>query len=133
MIVLDTHVLVWLAEGLPRLGPEARAAADATLAEEALAVSAITFWEVAMLQAKDRLRLTQPVEAWRAELLDRGLTEIAVTGDLAITSTRLVGFHADPADRIIATTAWLKHATLLTADERILAWNGPVQCLDART
>lgn len=132
MILLDSHVLVWLAEGLPQLGLDARAAVDQALAEEALAVSAITFWEVAISQAKDRLRLIQPVEAWRAELLERGVIELPVTGDVAITSVRVVGLHADPADRLIAATAWSKRATLVTADDRILGWNGPILRLDAR-
>lgn len=132
MIVLDTHALVWLVEGLPQIGPVARAAADAALAEDGLAVSAISFWEVAMLQSRERLRLRQPAEAWRTELLDRGLLELPVTGEVGIAAARLAGFHADPADRMIAATAALRRATLVTADERVLAWNGPLSRLDAR-
>ncbi len=58
MILLDTHALVWLAEGLPALGKKARASADQALAEDALAVSAISLWEIALLHQKDRLTLT---------------------------------------------------------------------------
>lgn len=133
MIVLDTHALVWLAEGLPQLGKIARTAVDQALAEEALAVSAITFWEVAMLHEKGRLRLTQPAEAWRAELLDRGLQELPVCGEIGIAAVRLDDFHPDPADRIITATATLRRATLVTADDRILEWSGPLLRLDART
>ena len=133
MILLDTHALVWLVEGLPQIGAVARAAADAALSEDSLAVSAISFWEVAMLQARGRLRLRQPAEAWRAELLERGLVELPVTGEIGIAAVRLADFHADPADRIITATAALRRATLITADDRILAWSGPVGRLDAQT
>ena len=49
MIVLDTHVLIWLDQDNPKLGPKCRTAVDEALAQDDLAVSAISFWEVAML------------------------------------------------------------------------------------
>ena len=52
MIVLDTHVLLWLAEDHPRLGRRASRLADAALHREELHVSAISFWEIAMLVAR---------------------------------------------------------------------------------
>lgn len=133
MIVLDTHALVWLAEGLADLGHEARAAADRALAEGALAVSAISFWEVAMLVEKGRLRAVQPLPAWRRELLDSGLTEIPVSGEVGITAVALPDLHPDPADRIIVATASLHRATLVTADRRLLDWSGALHRIDARS
>jgi PIN domain nuclease of toxin-antitoxin system len=132
VILLDTHTLVWLAEGHADLGRAARAAADEALEEGALAVSAISFWEIAMLHVKGRIRLVQPLEAWRKEVLELGVSEIPVTGDIGIAAATLDGFYADPADRIIVATASLRRATLLTADERILAWKGPLRSRDAR-
>lgn len=133
MTVLDTHALVWLAEGSVRLGVKARRLADAALAEERLAVSAISFWEVSMLQRKGRIELRQAPEAWRAELLDLGLSEVPVDGGIGIAAATLPGFHQDPADRIIVVTASLAGATLVTADQRILAWSGALRTHDART
>jgi hypothetical protein len=49
-LLLDTHVLVWLDEGSARLGEEAREAIDVAWKAGELAVSAITFWEIATLQ-----------------------------------------------------------------------------------
>jgi PIN domain nuclease of toxin-antitoxin system len=132
LTLLDTHALVWLAEGLPDLGPEAKAAADQSLAEGRLAVSAISFWEVAMLGRKGRLELMQPPDVWREELLALGLAEIPVTGDVGIAAANLPGFHADPADRFIAATASLFRAELITGDGRILEWVGPLHRRDAR-
>ena len=131
MILLDTHALVWLSEGLPTLGKQARKIADQALAEDALAVSAISFWEIALLQQKERITLTQPVPAWRKQLLELGLQELPVDGEIGIAATTLTNFHADPADRFITATALILGASLLTADKRILQWTGKVRRLNA--
>ena len=101
------------------------------LREGALAASAISFWEVALLDRKRRIKLLQNVTSWRTRLLDDGLVEIPVDGDIAIRSNNLADFHADPADRIIVATALGGHS-LLTADRRILSWSGQLRRLDAR-
>jgi PIN domain nuclease of toxin-antitoxin system len=132
VILLDTHVLIWLAEGRAELGAEARRRADAALAGGKLAVSAITFWEVAMLHAHGRIHLRVPVETWRSRLLQLGLGELPVTGEEAIAATKLESFHAEPADRLIVASACLHRAALLTADQRILGWPGSMARHDAR-
>ena len=100
------------------------------LTEGALAASAFSFGEVALLHRKGRIRLLQDVATWRTRLLDDGLVEIPVDGDIAIRSNNLADFHAEPADRIIVATALGGHS-LLTADRRILSWCGPLKRLDA--
>ncbi len=127
MILLDTHALVWLSEGLSALGKKARKIADEGLAEDTLAVSAISFWEIALLHQKERITLTQDVSAWRKQLLEMGLQELPVDGEIGIAATQLVNFHADPADRFITASAIFFGASLLTADTRILQWTGNVQ------
>jgi len=131
MIVLDTHALIWLHEGNLQLGSQARALIDAAWAEDALAVSAISFWEASLLKQKGRIGLALPVAKWRQNLLDDGLIEIPLDGVIGIASTELEGFHPDPADRIIVATAIKHTATLITADGKILGWNGSVKCFDA--
>ncbi len=124
MTLLDTHALLWLTEGSPELGPGARAAADAALAEGRLCVSAISFWEVAMLRAKRRIELNQTVAARRERVLSMGLQEVPVDGTIGITAATLEGLHDDPADRLIVATATRRGAVLITADRLILEWGG---------
>ncbi len=131
MILLDTHALVWLNEGSPRLGPRARQAADEALLEGRLAVSAVSFWEVAVLVQRRRVDLDRPTDLWRLELLQSGLTEIPLDGKIAIAAIGLPDLHGDPADLFIAATAILNEARLITADRRLLNWSGPLECLDA--
>ena len=128
---MDTHALVWLRYGDSRLGNDARRESELAWRNNDAAVSAFTFWEIAMLRTKDRLDYPDDVTAWRRELLGQGLIEIPVDGDIGIRANALVGFHADPADGIIVATAQGGHR-LVTADERILAWNGSLDRLDAR-
>ncbi|MFN7963412.1 MAG: type II toxin-antitoxin system VapC family toxin [Thermoanaerobaculia bacterium] len=132
MILLDTHTLVWLAKGDPSLGEKALKAIDAAQVAGELAVSAITFWELAMLTERGRLDLAVPPLAWRQGLISKGLREIAVDGDVGITAAGLQGFHGDPADRLIAATALVMGGILATADRQILEWKSTLQRLDAR-
>jgi PIN domain nuclease of toxin-antitoxin system len=131
LILLDSHALVWLASGDRRLGRRARAASDRALAEGRLAVSAVSFWEIALLVAQRRLQLGRPPRAWREALLQSGLHERAVEGEIAIAAAQLGDFHDDPADRFIVATASLMGATLLTTDQRILEWKGSLRRQDA--
>ena len=131
MILLDTHVAIWLHTGDDRLGFLARAQVETALSEANAAVSAITFWETGMRAQKGGLNLGQSLEAWRLELLDAGVVEIPVSGAIAARAGLLPELHGDPADRIIVATALEGH-TLVTADERILNWRGDLNRLDAR-
>lgn len=130
-VLLDTHVLIWLDQDDPALGPEARKSADAALQQGRLAVSAISFWETAMLIAKRRVTMALPLVAWRRDLLGLGLVEIPVDGAIGIAAAQL-DLHGDPADRIIAATARMKGAVLLTADQPLLQWNNALERCDAR-
>ena len=132
MILLDTHALIWLVEANPKLGKRVGKIADKALKEDELATSAITFWEVAMLTQQNRISLSLPAEVWRHRLLDMGLIEIPISGELGIRAVELKGFHGDPADRFIVATAILEGGTLVTADEAILGWSGELMCHDAR-
>ena len=131
LILLDTHVLLWLRSGDARLGPRARKVIARAESEGEVAVSAISFWEVAMLKDKRRIELDESVSSWRRKLLDEGIVEIAINGDIGIRAVRLRDFHADPADRLIVATALAGHQ-LVTADLRILNWSGALNRLRAK-
>jgi PIN domain nuclease of toxin-antitoxin system len=130
-MLLDTHVLLWLRLGDARLGTGARIEIDRAWQAGQVGVSAISFWEVAMLKDKGRLRFPEDVALWRREQLEQGMVEIAVDGEIGIRAVGLADFHADPADRLIVATALQGHR-LVTADQRILDWLGEVGRLDAK-
>ncbi|HED14437.1 MAG TPA: type II toxin-antitoxin system VapC family toxin [Gammaproteobacteria bacterium] len=132
MIILDTHTLVWLDMGSALLGSHAIQVIDQALADNALAISAITFWEVAMLARKGRLELEIKPRIWRNELMERGLIELSLDGKMGIQAAGLQSFHGDPADRMIVATALATGSTLVTADKKILDWSELSQKIDAR-
>ncbi len=122
MILLDTHAAVWFATDSKLLGKTSQELADQALAGEELMVSAISFWEIALLVSKRRLNLDRSAEDLRLQLLDAGVTELPITGSIAILAVELENLHNDPADRLITATAIIHGATLMTADEAILRW-----------
>ena len=63
-----------------------------------------------MLAARGRVGLWQSPESWRLDWLEAGLEEIALDGATAMTAAALS-----------------QGATLLTADQAILSWPGPLQ------
>ena len=131
MLVLDTHALVWLDEGNPRLGKKALQTMDRALASGQLSVASISFWEIAMLVRKKRLDIRMELDVWRVELLQNGLQEIPLQGSTAIRAGQLQAFHGDPADRMIVATALENSATLMTADKKILDRDKLHQKIDA--
>jgi PIN domain nuclease of toxin-antitoxin system len=130
VILLDTHAAIWYA--LDRgLGRQSQRIADKALAVDELAISTFSFWELAMLASKGRLRAVESAGKLRAELLALGLRELPVTGDIAILAAELEGLHGDPADRIITATAIAHDATLMTADDKLLRWRHRLKRQDA--
>lgn len=130
MILLDTHAAIWLAidQGL---GKQSQRIADKALADDRLAISAFSFWELAMLIAKRRLRALKSAGEQRAKLLAAGIRELPLTGEIAILAAELENLNGDPADRIIAATAIAHDATLMTADSNLLRWSHRLKRQDA--
>ena len=130
MLLLDTVVLLWMVRGDRRFGPRARRTVDEAIVAGNAAVSAISFWEAAMLVRKGRMQFDLAVEALRRYLLFHGLNEIPVDGDIALRAGLITDLHGDPADRIIVATALEGHR-LVTADRLLLDWPGQIQRLRA--
>ena len=131
-VLMDTHVVVWLMGRVQRLGRGARELIETAASADDALISAFSFWEVAMLVQGGRLQMPQPAAGWRHRVLDLGIQEIPVSGEIGILAAELEDFHRDPADRIITATALTQDATLITADARILAWQGQLARHDAR-
>jgi PIN domain nuclease of toxin-antitoxin system len=132
VILLDTHAAIWFAldDGL---GRRSQAMADQALAEDRLTVSAISFWEIALLAAKRRLKPNTPATELRRSLLAAGVLELPLTGEIALRAVDLGSLPADPADRFIVATAIIHQATLITADDHLLAWRHTIKRQNAKT
>lgn len=132
MIVLDTHVLAWAVNDERKLGRKTRALIDRQWSRGQVAVCAMSFWEIALLESRGKLELPVGTAEWRGELLAAGLVELPVDGTAGIRAVQLVGLPSDPADRLIVATALHHDASLVTADDRLLEWDHAMVRHDAR-
>jgi PIN domain nuclease of toxin-antitoxin system len=130
-VFLDTNALIWLLGDNVELGARATEEIEHALRGSRLMTSAASFWEVAMLMEKKRIILDRPVYKWRTDALRSGIEEVPLDGELAIEAAAL-GLHGDAVDRFIVATAIKMRAPLVTSDSRLLAWKGPLVCIDAR-
>jgi PIN domain nuclease of toxin-antitoxin system len=120
VIIVDTHVVVWLAFDQAHLSRKARTAIDdARKNAEGLAISDITLLELATLASKGRIRLDISLESFLQEIEARFVV-LPITGRACARAMELpAAYPKDPADRIIGATALVEGLSLLTADREI--------------
>lgn len=133
VILLDTHVLVWLSKNDPSIGAQSRAAYQRAIQTGEVAISVVSYWELGMLVAKDRLGAAHAPAYYRQGIRETAVEEIPVTGDIAILAASLNDLHGDPADRFIVATAIAHGATLMTADRALLEWQNALPRQNAST
>lgn len=120
MILLDTHVIIWLLMARERLSARAHdAILQARIAGEKLAYSPVSLYEIAYAVRRQRLPLNSPVEKFIAALQAK-LEIVPLTAPIAVCAAQLPDpFHGDPMDRIITATAIVEDCVLITRDHRI--------------
>lgn len=122
-LLLDTHIFIWLLTGDSNLKKE-----NLSLIEDCinngfmLCLSAISIWEIAMLEKKKRIVLSLPVTKWINKALDKSSAKVIdLSVDIVVDSCNLPGaFHSDPADRLIVATSRVCNIPLVTQDSKIL-------------
>jgi PIN domain nuclease of toxin-antitoxin system len=138
MLLLDTHAWIWIVDGdARRVGRRARALVAKAAARDALRISAVSLFEIVALHVAGRLRFDRPVERWMDEALALAAVRIAGVAREVAVDAGFIPFDAlaDPVDRIVAATARHLGATLITADEAVLAYaerTGNVRAHDLR-
>ena len=123
-IICDTHVLLFWANDLGRLTLPARKALEANMDEGTLGCADITLWEIALLHERGRLSLPSGVtpESYMHGIIRAlRLNVLAITPDIAALSRSELFCHQDPADRLIAATAIVHQASLISADKKLAA------------
>ncbi len=123
-LILDTHVWIWLESDPGQIGTHAVARINEAAKHGGLWVSVMSVWEIGMLVAKDRIRLSMPVDEWvRQASATPSMQMLGVIPEIALESTRLPDApHGDPVDRLLMASARVHNLTLITSDEKILAY-----------
>jgi len=120
LILVDTHVVVWLAFDEARISKQARSAIEkARQNGEGLAISDISLFELARILNRERIRLAISVESALAEI-ERRFVVLPLNGRISSRALSLpAAYPKDPADRIIGATALVEGIPLITADREI--------------
>jgi PIN domain nuclease of toxin-antitoxin system len=116
----------------PRLGRAARRACNAALAADQLEIPTLVYYELSEVLKRRRVPGASSVREWRDHILSLGIREVDLTAQIAIRASDLENLPGDPFDRLIVATALIQEAVLLTADQPILSWPGPIKRQDAR-
>ncbi len=125
-LLLDTHLLLWAAAE-SRLSKDAKARIDDPNAE--ILFSPVSIWEIAIKSSLGRPDFNIDAAVFRRELFEVGYTELAINGVHTAAVCRLPDLHKDPFDRLLIAQAMVEGITLLSADEAILAYPGPIERL----
>jgi len=124
-LLLDTHCWIWMQDGrMEEFSPPGRAEIRNAVIDGNLLVSAISAWEVGMLESKGRISLSIDCERWVDQALAMpGLRLVPLTPKIMIESTRLPGeFEGSLADYMLIATARIEGARLMTKDRQILRY-----------
>ena len=128
MILLDTHVVVWLALEPDKLSKRAKEAIRTARSEGGLAIAAITLLELAWLAEKGRIETTLSVESFVRQCASK-MTVLPITPEIAARAVSLPDkYPKDPQDRLIGATALVEGIQLVSHD-KLIKKSGMIQVI----
>lgn len=124
-LLLDTHLLLWAAAEPGKLSAQALQLLNDTGNE--LLFSAASVWEVTIKSSLGTDDYRVDPRLFRRGLLDNDYTELAITSAHTVATASLPELHKDPFDRILVAQALTEGFLLLTADDKVAQYPGPVR------
>jgi PIN domain nuclease of toxin-antitoxin system len=124
-LLLDTHLLLWAA-GVPDQLPKT-ASALINDARNELMFSAASLWEIAIKKGLGREDFRVDPRVLRRSLLENGYSELTITSEHTVAVRDLSTIHKDPFDRLLVAQATVEGITLLTNDEIVAKYPGPIR------
>ena len=124
-LLLDTHLLLWIALAQRRVPQEATELLESGKHEPVF--SMMNVWEIAIKYALGRADFQAEPRVLRAGFLRHGYRELAVTGEHALEAERLPALHRDPFDRMLVAQAQVEGMVLLTSDPAVGRYGGVVK------
>ena len=127
ILLLDTHLLLWAVSEPERLSREARSLLEDL--ENQLVFSVASLWEIAIKRGLGRPDFQVDPRLLRRGLTDNGYRELAITAEHALQIDSLPPIHRDPFDRMLVAQATVEGIALLTSDDVVARYPGPVRRL----
>jgi len=123
--LLDTHLLLWAAQGSDRLSPLVRDYLRDPTADPVFSVASL--WEVVIKSGLGRADFAVSALALREGLLAGGYAELQITAPHTLAVGALPPIHGDPFDRMLIAQAAVEGCPLWTADSRLMDYGAPVR------
>ncbi|WP_110642249.1 type II toxin-antitoxin system VapC family toxin [Salinicola sp. CPA57] len=124
-LLLDTHVLLWAAAEPDRLSDETAGLINNQ--DNKVYFSAASLWEIVIKAALDRPDFQVDPHLLRRGLIENGYLELPITSQHTLAVSHLPDIHKDPFDRILVAQAESEGFLLLTADELVARYPGPIR------
>jgi PIN domain nuclease of toxin-antitoxin system len=124
-LLLDTHLLLWVAGTPDRLSVDALAAIEDQANEPIF--SAASIWEISIKSSLGRPDFQVDPRLLRRGLLDNGYRELPITGNHAAAVGGLPALHSDPFDRLLIAQSMVEGILLLTSDSLVARYPGPIR------
>jgi PIN domain nuclease of toxin-antitoxin system len=132
-VLFDTCTAIWFVAKKPLSEDSLKAIYLARSSNSGVYISPFAAWEIGMLVAKGRIKLTSTPEEWFDEIIaSPGVRLAPLTPKILLASTSMTGITTnDPADRIVAATARIYKLTVITRDRLLLdyAKQGYIQAI----
>lgn len=124
-LLLDTHILLWAAASPDRLSVDAVRMLESP--DNQLWFSAASLWEITIKHGLGRPDFRVDPHLLRRSLLENSYEELVITGPHVMATARLPAIHEDPFDRLLVAQAEIEGALLLTSDETVARYPGPIR------
>ena len=126
-LLLDTHLLLWAAGDPGRLSSKAQGLLSDPATE--LIFSTASIWEVVIKNALGRSDFSVDPRQLRNGLIQNDYSELEIRSEHALAVGSLPPIHKDPFDRILIAQAQVENVTLLTTDDMVVRYSGPIQAV----
>lgn len=124
-LLLDTHLLLWAASEPKRIPKSARALIENP--DNEVCFSAASLWEITIKRSLGREDFQVDPRVLRRALLDNGYGELPITSEHVIQIDQLPPRHKEPFDRVLIAQAIVEGITLLTNDQKLVGYSGPIR------
>lgn len=124
-LLLDTHILLWAAAEPERLSAEAKALVENV--DNRLFFSAASIWEVVIKNGLNRPDFHVDPNILRRGLVENGYNELPIAAQHTLAVAHLPDIHKDPFDRILIAQAEFEGFLLLTVDDLVAQYPGPIR------